>query len=140
MYVQPAGGFTILLVQSGVVLPGTAPIVQVGAGGTAYVRVVSGGTIDPSAIAGPASATILFIHDGQIKFPVGPFPGLDPGATILNMPLGVCGGSGPTAFRPFTGDPSSPVSVGCLYADTDVSKLVVWTGDDWVDSATWLPA
>ncbi len=53
--------------------------------------------------------------------------------TLVNQASGIPGGAGPTDFRPTVA--IGPLSVGCVYFDTDLGLPIWWDGTDWVDAA-----
>lgn len=110
-------------------------ILEVPAGQTSLIYAVNGAVLTDNIVSGPIGSTVVLQHDGSINFPF-PTQSLFFG-TLINNPLGVSGGSGPTSFRPATG--LIDVSVGCEYFDTDLGIPVWWTGLIWVD-ATGAPA
>lgn len=109
-----AFGFTA----SASVSPGTAPVVNLGNGSVLILRAFNTGlTIDPGFVSGPASAVIGIQQDGTYPLPFPPGYPLFAGTTF-NCPIGVVGGTGPTALRPFP--LFGPLAEGVIYTDLDI--------------------
>lgn len=124
-YVCPPGKFVVLALLGGQVLTGdhNQPIVALGSGSQCLLRITAvADSIDPHIISGPADATLIVQHDGECSWPLS-FP--DFLGTIVNQPIGLVGGAGPTSFRPATPMP------GCMYYDTDVGAQLIRNGAAW---------
>lgn len=132
----PDNGFAVLALEGGgaISLNPLASVVRLGANATLLLIAINGtGGFDANVLAGDASGVLILEHDGQLPFPLPPFPLF--AGTELNAPLGEVGGAGPTSFRPITFN--NPVAVGCRYWDTSLAtpQNVYWTGTTWVDYA-----
>jgi hypothetical protein len=122
--VVPDNGFVVLAIRGGGAqsLNPLASIIRLGANATALLVFQAGVTdMQPTLLAGGATAMAVLQHEGQLRFPV-PAQPLFAG-TLLNAPTGEVGGAGNTAFRPigFNG----PLAVGCRYlghADRDAAE------------------
>lgn len=135
-YIVSDNSLIVLVLLGGTIIAGlnSQPIIELGENAVCILRLEYGAVIDTTAITGPASSTIIVQNDGETKFSEDGLVFSGFSGTILNQPLGVVGGAGPTSFRPFTGDPSSLPSVGCAYFDTDLGYQINWNGTQWVDS------
>jgi hypothetical protein len=80
------------------------------------------------------TSTLLLAHDGSIPMPLKQFSGF--GGTIVNNPVGVVGGSGPTELRPNPTQGLWPTQDGCMYRDNTINKTIWWstTANHWVDA------
>lgn len=85
---------------------------------------------DNSIISDDNSALLVFGHDGNFTG----FPNLPKfSGVMLNMPLTLNGGSGPTIARPSTG--FKPLVAGMFYFDTDIDKQIHLNNSlNWVDN------
>lgn len=130
----PDNEFVVFGLRGGGVTSGTPgqPIVNLGNSSLCLVGLREGiQTLYDEFISGPASSMAGISHDGTIPFPIPTFPLF--AGTVLNLPVGVVGGSGPTSFRPTTG--FSSLSEGCTYYDTDITTPIWWDGSVWLDAS-----
>ena len=134
--VVPDNGFVVLAIRGGGAqsLNPLASVIKLGANATALLVFQDGVTdVQPTLLAGGATAMAILQHGGQLHFPVPALPLF--AGMLLNAPTGETGGAGNTAFRPigFNG----PVSVGCRYWDTQIAtpQSIYWDGAQWVDYA-----
>lgn len=151
MFVTPPGEFYLVFKDLGTAkADGPYPVVAAGPGSQLKVVALTGGlsidTVQPANwIGSDPAAFVGWVHDGSMAFPANFWTGYHPNnaGTNFNMPLGQCGGMGPTAFRPVDQAAAPNPSVGCMYLDTDLAagagKPVWWNGSGWVD-ATGTPA
>lgn len=98
-----------------------------------FGNATNGAYLSDNLISGPLGSIALLEHDGSINFPL-VSQSLFMGSWI-NAPFGVAGGAGPTSFRPDSSGMVLPLSVGCMYFDTDLGYPIWWDGTAWVDSS-----
>lgn len=92
------------------------------------------GVITDDYITSAIAARVVYVHDGSLPTPLP----TSTGCTIVNSPLGVVGGSGPSTFRPVSrGLDEFGLDVGCLYFDTTLAPTIPiwWDGAQWIDAA-----
>jgi hypothetical protein len=132
------GTFVPFIYQStGLAPSSTAPLFQTGPGSfnALFIDFANQSIGLPNnMVIGDPTSFLIVVHDGSIpSFPLfAAFAG-----TVINNPVGVDGGSGPTANRPTAG--FSAIAIGCCYFDVTLGIPVWWTGVGWVD-ATGAPA
>lgn len=133
-------GLVVASFENGNIFDGASPLIGIAANATAIFEVISafntGSTVPSSLFAGPASATVLLIHDGTLIFPFTPQPAFL--GTIVNSPLGCSPSGGPSSMRPVG---LSGMSTGVSYFDTTIAppRPIWWDGTQWVD-ATGTPS
>lgn len=129
------GSFDVLALMGGRTAPGAgnAAILHIPSGQTGLVYATNGAYLSDNLISGPLGSIALLEHDGSINFPL-VSQSLFMGSWI-NAPFGVAGGAGPTSFRPDSSGMVLPLSVGCMYFDTDLGYPIWWDGTAWVDSS-----
>lgn len=136
LFTIPPGQLNVLALLGGKTYVGNpaSAIVNVPNGSVCLIYAISGAHLTDNIVSGPAGATCVLEHDGAVNFPF-PTQSLFSG-TLLNVPLGMQGGSGPTSFRPDTsGSFGVPLSIGCTYFDTDLTLPIWWDGTIWIDAA-----
>lgn len=111
------------------VKPGTAPIIELGAGAFLFVSILNNGigTIDPSWLQADASNLIGIISE-DFDFAQTLLWTNALAATVINNPVGMAGGSGPTSRRPFGA--IGPLIKGTTFFDTDLvpPRPIYWDG------------
>jgi len=125
-YVVPPGQTGVLALLAAGIEPGLngAPVMSMGVGSTIILRLTNGvQVLDPNVISGPPGSTMIVSHDGTVRFPL-TFPSMF--GTVINEPLGIVGGAGPTSFRP-----ANPCT-GCQYFNTNLGFYEAWNG-------AWMP-
>lgn len=117
--------------------PGSAPIVELGTGANVILALpgqVVGGGIDNGWASGDASNKIGIISDGFDFSVVAAWSAVIAGAVVVNVPIGLDGGSGPDAYRP--SPLFGPIKVGTNYFSTSIvpPRPIYWDGAQWVDA------
>jgi hypothetical protein len=129
----PAGeGLALIVERLGIVGSGTSPIVQAVSGFAVMMVADMALSIPNNWAIGDAGSTVAYLHDGSLFFPTTAGFG-----SLINIPFGQDGGSGPTSFRPI--GIFQPPKTGCAYWDTTLGKMIWYNGTVWVD-ATGAPA
>ena len=112
---------------------GLAPIVELGAGAFCILSVVDpvNAVVDPKWASGNATNVVIVISDGFDFSQVAAWGASLIGTPILNAPVSLDGGSGPTANRPVP--VFGPLVVGTRYFDTSLLPPIpiFWDGVQW---------
>lgn len=122
-------------INNGSIIPGTAPIISLGAGALLIIASLNNNlaSLDPGWISAGVTNVIGILADGFDLSTTTTWVGAA-GATILNDPITMDGGSGTTSLRPIGA--IVPLVRGTRYWDIDLvpPRPIYWDGAAFVDA------
>ena len=136
---NPDGLLVVIAENTAGILTGTGPIIHLEDGAFLFLSWANNGasmSFDPGFVTAdnPASNTIGILSVGGFDFDrIATWVGVA-GATVINNPLGMEGGSGPSAYRPFGA--IGPLVRGTHYWDADLvpPRPIFWNGASFDDA------
>jgi hypothetical protein len=136
---NPDGLLIVILMNTARVLPSTGFLVEIEDGATVFLAVVNNGVgnVDAGWISAPSDPTTCLIgvlsNDSWDFADMAGWAGVV-GITIVNQPITMGGGSGPTSLRPIGA--LEPLIPGTRYWDVDLvpPRPIFWDGAMFVDA------